>query len=123
MTGIDAAPGGTLAPGACADLLVLDAEALDDESELLPGIDPLDLLLARAHGGHVRQVMCGGRTVVADGRVLGIDEAACQAGLAAQVRRRLATEPAWAAWRTTVQVLAEGLGPFYRRRGRHPGCC
>lgn len=123
VTGVDAPADGTLAPGARADLLVLDAETLDDDAELLPGVDPLDLLLARAHGGHVRQVIADGRTVVDQGRVLGVDEAACQAELTAQVRHRLAAEPAWAAWRGTVQALAEDLGPFYRHRGWHPGCC
>lgn len=123
VSGVDAPQDGTLAPGASADLLVLDAEALDDDDELLSGVDPLDLVLARAHGGHVQGVIAAGRAVVADGRVLGIDEAACKAELAAQLRHRLAAEPAWAAWRQAVQALAEDLGPFYRRRGWHPGCC
>lgn len=120
----ESAPGdGTLSPGAAADLLVLDAEALDDDGELLPGVDPLDLLLARAHGGHVLDVFAAGRRVVHEGRVLGIDEAACKAELAAQVRGKLAAEPGWAEWRATVRTVADDLGPFYRRRGWHPGCC
>lgn len=123
VTGTDAPADGTLAPGAVADLLVLDAEALDDDAELLPGVDPLDLLLARAHGGHLVEVIAAGRPVVRQGRVLGIDEAACKSELDAQVRRRLATEPAWAAWFASVKGLAEDLGPFYRRGGWHPGCC
>ena len=114
--------GGVLQPGAAADLLVLDAEALDDDAELLPDVDPLDLLLARAHGGHIDEVIAGGRVVVQQGRVLGIDEAAGVAELTAQVRHRLRTEPDWADWRCTVQALAEDLGPFYRR-GIGPGCC
>lgn len=114
--------GGVLLPGAVADLLVLDAEALDDDAELLPDVDPLDLLLARAHGGHIDEVVAAGRPVVQQGRVLGIDEPACVAELTAQVRRRLQTEPEWAGWRGTVQALAEDLGPFYRR-GIGPGCC
>lgn len=123
VTGLDAAADGTLAPGAVADFLVLDAEALDDDAELLPGVDPLDLVLARAHGGHVVDVFAAGRPVVQGGRVLGLDEPAAVAELNAQVRHRLATEPAWAAWRASVHALAEDLGPFYRRRGWHPGCC
>lgn len=127
VTRVDAPADGTLAPGAVADLLVLDAEALDDDAELLPassgGPDPLDLLLARAHGGHVAEVFVAGRRVVEAGRVLGIDEPAAVAELNAQVRHRLATEPAWAAWFASVKALAEDLGPFYRRRGWHPGCC
>jgi cytosine/adenosine deaminase-related metal-dependent hydrolase len=127
VTGVDAPADGTLAPGAAADLLVLDAEALDDDAELLPassgGPDPLDLLLARAHGGHIAEVFVAGRRVVEAGRVLGVDEPAAVAELNAQVRHRLATEPAWAAWFASVKALAEDLGPFYRRRGWHPGCC
>lgn len=114
--------GGVLQPGAAADLLVLDAETLDDDAELLPDVDPLDLLLARAHGGHIAEVIADGRPVVQGGRVLGIDEPACMAALNAQVRQRLLTEPEWADWRGTVQALAEDLGPFYRR-GIGPGCC
>lgn len=71
--------GGVLRPGSAADLLVLDAEALDDDAELLPDVDPLDLLLARAHGGHIDEVIAGGRLVVQRGRVLGIDEPGCAA--------------------------------------------
>jgi 5-methylthioadenosine/S-adenosylhomocysteine deaminase len=114
--------GGVLRPGAAADLLVLDAEALDDDAELLPDVDPLDLVLARAQGGHIDEVLCGGRPVVQQGRVLGIDEPACVAELTAQVRSRLQAESAWGDWRQTVQALAEDLGPFYRR-GIGPGCC
>ena len=111
-----------LRPGAAAELLVLDAEALDDDRELLPDVDPLDLLLARAHGGHIDEVIAGGRAVVQQGRVLGFDEAAAVAELNAQVRHRLQAEPEWAGWRSAVQALAEDLGPFYRR-GIGPGCC
>lgn len=114
--------GGVLRPGAAADLLVLDAEALDDDFELLSDIDPLDLLLARAHGGYIDEVIAGGRVVVQQGRVLGIDEAACVAELNAQVRHKLKAEAGWADWRATVRALGEDLGPFYRR-GMGPGCC
>jgi 5-methylthioadenosine/S-adenosylhomocysteine deaminase len=114
--------GGVLQPGAAADLLLLDADVLDDDAELLPDVDPLDLVLARAHGGHIDEVIAGGRPVVRQGRVLGIDEPACVRELNAQVRHRLQTEPEWAGWRSTVQALAEDLGPFYRR-GIGPGCC
>jgi 5-methylthioadenosine/S-adenosylhomocysteine deaminase len=108
--------------GARADLLVLDAEALDDDAELVPDVDPWHLLLARGRGAHVLDVIAGGREVVLDGRVQGIDEAACKAELNAQVRHRLQADGTWADWGATVRELAEDLGPFYRRGGNW-ACC
>jgi 5-methylthioadenosine/S-adenosylhomocysteine deaminase len=114
--------GGRLAPGDPADLLVLDWDGLDDDA-LLPGIDPLDLLLARAQARHIEQVVIGGRTVVERGIVTGIDEPALRAELTAQVRDRLAAQGRAAGrWRNTLDALAQDLGPFYRA-GRLGGCC
>lgn len=124
VNGIGAAAdtaGGRIVEGAAADLLVLDWETLDDDA-LLPGIDPLDLLLARASGAHVDQVFIGGRAVVHDGRVLTVDEAALRAELIAQVRGSLAAAGDAEHWRCTVDALAEDLGPFYRS-AHFRGCC
>ncbi|MDM0027686.1 amidohydrolase family protein [Variovorax saccharolyticus] len=115
-----AATGGRIAPGEPADLVVLDWDALDDDS-LFPDIDPLDLLLARAHGGHIAQVLVGGRRVVDQGRVQGIDEPAMKAELLARMRAALAADGTPAAWLATARALAEDLAPFYRE-GRF-GCC
>jgi len=114
------AEGPLLAPGKPADLLVLDWDALDDDT-LFEDVDPLDLLMARAHGGHVESLYVAGRDVVAGGRVTGVDEPALRAELLARTRAALAAEPGCAAWRTTLTAMAEDLGPFYRRGG--PGCC
>lgn len=114
------ARGGRIATGEPADLIVLDWDALDNDS-LFPGIDPLDLLLARAKGAHVAQVFVGGRRVVDGGRVQGIDEAALNAELLARMRAALASDGAPAAWLATARALAEDLAPFYRE-GRF-GCC
>ncbi|MBU6269718.1 MAG: amidohydrolase family protein [Betaproteobacteria bacterium] len=116
----DAASGPLLAPGRPADVLVLDWESLDDDS-LFDDVDPLDLLMARAHGGHVRDLFVAGRAVVAEGRVTGIDEPTLRAELLARTRSALAADPRAAAWRATLREMAEDLGPFYRRGG--PGCC
>ena len=116
-TGI--ATGPLLAPGNAADLLVLDWDSLDDDS-LFDDVDPLDLLMARAHGGHIDNLYVGGRAVVAGGRITGVDEPALRAELLARTRAALAAEPGSTAWRTILAAMAEELGPFYRRGG--PGC-
>jgi 5-methylthioadenosine/S-adenosylhomocysteine deaminase len=112
---------GRIAVGAPADIVLLDWDALDDEA-LFPDTDPLELVLARAHGGHVSSVLIGGRTVVERGRVTGIDEPALRSELLARTRAALASDGAHAVWRTTVKALAEDLAPFYRRTG-FGGCC
>jgi 5-methylthioadenosine/S-adenosylhomocysteine deaminase len=65
-----AGPGGRIEPGAPADMVLLDWDALDDDA-LFAETDPLDLLLARANGSHIAKVLVGGRVVV--------DGAACRA--------------------------------------------
>ncbi len=112
---------GRIAPGEPADIVLLDWDALDDDA-LFPDIDPLQLLLARANGTHIAQVVAGGRTVVDQGCVLGIDEPALRAELLARMRGALAGDPAHAAWRAAVSALAEDLAPFYRH-GHFGGCC
>ena len=116
----DAATGPLLALGCPADVLVLDWESLDDDS-LFADVDPLDLLMARGHGGHVAALFVGGRPVVAEGRVTGVDEPALRAELLARTRAALAADPRAAAWRATLREMAEDLGPFYRRGAL--GCC
>jgi len=105
---------GRIVPGAPADLVVLDWDGIDDE-HLFDEVDPMQLLLARATGRHIAQVVCGGRTVVEGGRVLGIDEPALVAELLARTRAALAANPAHAHWRATARALAEDLGPLYLR--------
>ena len=108
--------GGLVAPGALADLLVLDWDSLDTDT-LFDDVDPLDLLLARAQGLHISQVLAAGRTVVRDGVVTGIDEPALKAELLACTRSALAATPACETWRQRIHEMAEDLGPFYRRTG------
>jgi N-acyl-D-aspartate/D-glutamate deacylase len=116
------AGGGSIVPGAAADLVLLDWDALDDDA-VFAETDPLDLLLARGNGSHIAKVLVGGRVVVDAGRVQGIDEPALRAELLARMRGALAADAAGAlSWRGTVKALAEDLGPFYRR-GRMGGCC
>jgi 5-methylthioadenosine/S-adenosylhomocysteine deaminase len=112
--------GAGLVVGGRADLMLLNWDALDDDG-LLP-VDPFDLLLARGSGMHIDEVIVGGRTVVAQGRVCGVDEHALRAELIAQMRERIAARPAVGAWYATLCALDEDLGPFYRS-SVWSGCC
>jgi 5-methylthioadenosine/S-adenosylhomocysteine deaminase len=120
-SGADIATAGRIAPGATADLLVLDWDAVDDDA-LLPDIDPLDLVLARASRAHIEQLLIAGRVVVQDGRVQTVDEPALRAELITQVRAGLAASGSAGSWRHTVDAMAEDLGPFYRSASFR-GCC
>ncbi|QYD68011.1 amidohydrolase family protein [Paraburkholderia edwinii] len=115
-----ALPGGRLEPGAAADFVLVDWDALDDDA-LFP-VEPFELLLARGSGAHIDTVVIGGRTVVAGGRLQGIDEAALRAELVGQLRARIAAQPSVHAWRETLDALSEDLGPFYRTSAWF-GCC
>lgn len=114
-------PGGLLAPGAAADLVVLDWDRLDDDT-LFADTDPLDLLLARGLGTHIDQVIAAGRTVVRDARVVGIDEPGLKRELLDRTRAALAASSANELWRRQLGELADDLSPFYRRSA-WTGCC
>ncbi|MBC7438088.1 MAG: amidohydrolase family protein [Bdellovibrionales bacterium] len=117
----EALPCGVIAPGATADMIVMDWDAVDADP-LFDDVDPLDLLLARATGLHISQVVASGRTVVDSGRVTGIDESVLKAELLARVRSALSSGSEWATWRRQVSELGEDLGSFYRR-SNWAGCC
>jgi 5-methylthioadenosine/S-adenosylhomocysteine deaminase len=88
--------GGTLTPGAPADILLIDWEKLD-EDKLRSDLDPLDLLFARSTARHIKELIVGGRTVVRDGRVPGIDHAAMNEDLLARFRHGIAQNSTLAA--------------------------
>lgn len=83
VTNVD--DGGTIAPDAPADLLLLDWAMLDDD-RLRDDIDVLDLLLARATARHIRELIVGGRSVVAGGKVTGVDFPAARDEIVARMR-------------------------------------
>jgi cytosine/adenosine deaminase-related metal-dependent hydrolase len=93
VTNVD--DGGTIAPGAPADLLLLDWSALDDD-RLRDDIDPLVLLLARATARHIRALIVAGRTVVSGGKVLGVDFPAAHAEVISRTRAGMAANGALA---------------------------
>lgn len=115
-----ASAGGSLRVGEVADFILLDWDALDSDA-LFP-VDPFDVLLARGSGPHVDEVVIGGRTVVAGGRVCGVDEHALRDELIAQLRGRIAAQPSVSAWHGTLRALHEDLGPFYLKSAWR-GCC
>jgi hypothetical protein len=69
-------------------MLVLDWAALDDD-RLRDDIDPLVLMLTRATARHIRELIVGGRTVVKDGKVAGVDAEAVRAEVIGRMRKAM----------------------------------
>ena len=118
----EALPGGRLAPGCAADLMVLDLRRVDEDFGLIPGLDPTAPLMARASSACIRAVIAGGRVVVRNGKAVGVDEPAIRQELSARTRAAIEADRGWREWRDTLTDFAEDLGPFYRSR-RFLDCC
>ena len=112
----NSAPGsGLISEGEAADYLVLDLDALDADAVM--AVDPLDYVFARAHAGHISELVVAGRTVLREGRLTGIDLPAVHRELRAAYRDRLPQKAGFAdAWPT----LEPAVAAFYRDR---MGCC
>jgi 5-methylthioadenosine/S-adenosylhomocysteine deaminase len=92
---------GRLEPGRLADLVLLDYQKMCFPF-VDPTHDPVEVLLYRGKGSHVRTVMVDGRIVVEDGRVLTVEEEAIGSRLAeAASRPKTKSEEDW------VHVLDE----------------
>jgi 5-methylthioadenosine/S-adenosylhomocysteine deaminase len=100
--------GGRVAPGAPADLLVLDWAKLS--AELIEDVPPLDLLLAKARQEHVRHLFVAGRQVVRDGAVTGVDLPRLEGQLLAQLRNARDTT---ADIRAAMPELKASIGAHY----------
>jgi cytosine/adenosine deaminase-related metal-dependent hydrolase len=82
--------GGGLSVGAAADVLLLDWDSLS--AELVdPDTSPVSLMLARGVKKHVRDLYVGGRRIVADGAVTGVDLPGLEKTLLAELRARFHT--------------------------------
>jgi cytosine/adenosine deaminase-related metal-dependent hydrolase len=81
--------GGALAAGEPADVLVLDWDQVDAD-RLRADLDPCDLLFARTTMRHIHELIVGGRSVVREGRVLGVDFPAMREDLLARLRATMA---------------------------------
>jgi cytosine/adenosine deaminase-related metal-dependent hydrolase len=102
-----------LAPGAPADVLVLDWQQLDAD-RLLPASDPRALLFSRATARHVDALIVAGRTVVRQGEVVGVDFPALQAELLARLRAGIAQNADLAvALPSLTGAIAASLEPRY----------
>jgi cytosine/adenosine deaminase-related metal-dependent hydrolase len=80
---------GRLAPGMKADLVVVDLDCVD----MQPARDPLRSLVFHAADRAVRDVYVDGRLVLAQGRVLTLDQAAAAERLGEAQRRMMAAVP------------------------------
>lgn len=105
------ADGGAIAPGAPADLLLLDWAAIDDD-RLGADLDPWDMILTRTTARHIRELIVAGRTVVKDGAVLGIDHAAVRAEVLAQMRAGMKQNGALAA---ALPALGRALAEHFEQ--------
>lgn len=106
---------GRIAPGAPADLAVIDRKALDEDA--LMDVEPLELLFARASARHLKETLVAGRTVVRDGRPTGIDFDALQAELRAQLRAGIAARDGF---RRILPEVEAALAAHFADRA---GCC
>jgi cytosine/adenosine deaminase-related metal-dependent hydrolase len=80
---------GAIEAGAAADMLLLDWGALDDDG-LRDDLDPLNIVFSRATARHISELIVGGRTVVRDREVVGIDLPAVRREVLAQTRTGMA---------------------------------
>jgi cytosine/adenosine deaminase-related metal-dependent hydrolase len=102
--------GGALAPGEPADVLVLDWDEVDHE-RLRADLDPCDLLFARTTMRHIHELIVGGRTVVRDGQVLGVDYPAMRDELLGRLRSTMAQKASLAA---ALRELERAVGTHYQ---------
>ena len=87
---------GVIAPGAAADLTVVDLT----HPHLQPLYDPRRGLIALANRADIAQVIVDGKVLIADGRFTGGDEAAIVAAGAAAIKRIWDLPEAQAAFRS-----------------------
>ncbi len=102
--------GGALAPGEPADVLVLDWDEVDHE-RLRADLDPCDLLFARTTMRHIHELIVGGRTVVRDGQVLGVDYPTMRDELLGRLRSTMAQKASLAA---ALRELERAVGTHYQ---------
>jgi cytosine/adenosine deaminase-related metal-dependent hydrolase len=108
--------GGLIETDSAADMLLLDWAALDDDG-LLEDIEPINMLFSRATARHIRELIVGGKTVVRDGRVPGVDLPAIRQEVLSQMRSGMAENPAYLA---ALSALDHAVARHYLP---DPPCC
>jgi cytosine/adenosine deaminase-related metal-dependent hydrolase len=108
--------GGLIEAGSPADMLLLDWTALDNDG-LREDIEPINMLFSRATARHIRELIVGGRTIVKDGHVPGIDLPAIRHEVLSQMRSGMAKNA----------TLFSALSALDQAVARHylpdPHCC
>ena len=101
---------GELLAGAPADFVTLDLDRLDRDA-IMP-VDPLQLLFARGNASLVRDVVVDGRTIVREGKVVGVDLPAIEQELRgmyrAGVRQYGGLQQAWGPLERELRGWFEG---------------
>src|SRR5262247_270899 len=93
---------GRLAPGAKADIVLVDMRSL----RIGPYRDPIRALVQCGTGDDVRRVIIDGRTVVEGGHVIGVDEAQVLADAQREAERLWAEVPEWHWEKLTADQLS-----------------
>jgi len=106
---------GRLAPGAKADLVLIDMRSF----RMGPYRDPIKALVQCGTSDDVDQVWVDGRRVVEDGHVIGLDESALLAAAQAEADRLWGTVPEWH-WQglTADQLSPQSFPPLEADLGR-----
>jgi cytosine/adenosine deaminase-related metal-dependent hydrolase len=105
-----------LEPGASADMLLLNWAAFDDDG-LCDGIDPVNLFFSRATAKHIGELVIGGRTIVKNGHVSGIDLPSIRNEVLAQMRSGMAGNMTL---RSAIAALEKAVASHYLS---DPPCC
>jgi cytosine/adenosine deaminase-related metal-dependent hydrolase len=108
--------GGLIEPGSAADMLLLDWDALDEDG-LRDDIDPINMLFSRATAGHIRELIVGGRTIVRDRQVSGVDLPRIRNEVLSQMRSGMAANGTLS---STLSALEQAVARFHLS---DPPCC
>jgi cytosine/adenosine deaminase-related metal-dependent hydrolase len=108
--------GGLIEAGSAADMLLLDWAALDNDG-LRDDLEPINMLFSRATARHIRELIVGGRTIVKEGRILGVDLPAIRHDVLSQMRSGMAKN---ATLVTALSALDQAIARHYLP---DPHCC
>jgi cytosine/adenosine deaminase-related metal-dependent hydrolase len=107
---------GLIEAGSAADMLLMDWAALDNDG-LCEDIEPINMLFSRATARHIRELIVGGKTVIRDGRVSGVDLPAIRQEVLSQTRSGMAEN---ASLLSALSALDQAVAQHYVPE---PHCC